>query len=430
MIQYQVITLMTTNGQAPFITVFMYLDEVPEGQTRDDLAAIIEEMLHQRIKGVKNEKGVFITPAFPKLIYVLEEDNIHEDYKYFYLTRLAAQSTAKRMDPDYISEKIMKSLKEGNCYTCMGCRSFLTVYKDEAGKYKFYGRFNQGVVTLNLVDIACSSGGAAPRPEPKLKTTTGGIAKVIAVASGKGGVGKSTVTANLAVALRNMGFRVGILDADIYGPSQPKMFGVEGYLPDAVQEEGADHIVPAEPMDIRLMSIGFFIKPTDALLWRGAMAVSALKQMIHQTKWGTLDFLLADLPPGTGDVHLSIIGELKIDSAVIVSTPQQVAVADVVRGVEMFRNENVNIPVAGIIENMAWFTPEELPENRYYLFGKGGARRFAEEHGVDFLGEIPIVQSIMEGADEGRPAAGIDPRVEKWYRGIAEKIVEKVMKSC
>ena len=163
MIQYQVITLMTTNGQAPFITVFMYLDEVPEGQTRDDLAAIIEEMLHQRIKGVKNEKGVFITPAFPKLIYVLEEDNIHEDSKYFYLTRLAAQCTAKRMVPDYISEKIMKKLKEGNCYTCMGCRSFLTVYKDENDKYKFYGRFNQGVVTLNLVDIACSSGGDMDR---------------------------------------------------------------------------------------------------------------------------------------------------------------------------------------------------------------------------------------------------------------------------
>lgn len=195
--------------------------------------------------------------------------------------------------------------------------------------------------------VVIKEGGAAPRPEPKLKTTTGGIAKVIAVASGKGGVGKSTVTANLAVALRNMGFCVGILDADIYGPSQPKMFGVEGYLPDAVQEEGADHIVPAEPMDIRLMSIGFFIKPTDALLWRGAMAVSALKQMIHQTKWGTLDFLLADLPPGTGDVHLSIIGELKIDSAVIVSTPQQVAVADVVRGVEMFRNEKRQHPRGG-----------------------------------------------------------------------------------
>lgn len=159
MIQYQVITLMTTNGQAPFVTVFMYLNEVPEGQTRDDLALIIEEMLRQRIQGVKNEKGVFITPAFPKLVYVLEEDNIREGSRYFYLTELAAKCTAKRMVPDYISEKIMKKLKEGNCYTCMGCRSFLTVYKDEQGKYKFYGRFNQGVVTLNLVDIACSSGG-------------------------------------------------------------------------------------------------------------------------------------------------------------------------------------------------------------------------------------------------------------------------------
>lgn len=277
--------------------------------------------------------------------------------------------------------------------------------------------------------VVIKEGGAAPRPEPKLTTTTGGIAKVIAVASGKGGVGKSTVTANLAIALRNMGFRVGVLDADIYGPSQPKMFGVEGYLPEAVVEEGREEIVPAESMDIRLMSIGFFIKPDDALLWRGAMAVSALKQMIHQTRWGTLDFLLADLPPGTGDVHLSIIGELKIDAAVIVSTPQQVAVADVLRGVEMFRNPNVRIPVAGIIENMAWFTPEELPDHRYYLFGRGGARRFAEEHGVDFLGEVPIVQSIMEGSEEGRPAAGIDPRVEKWYREIADKIVGKVMKS-
>ena len=277
--------------------------------------------------------------------------------------------------------------------------------------------------------VVIKEGGAAPRPEPKLKTTTGGIARVIAVASGKGGVGKSTVTANLAIALRNMGFRVGVLDADIYGPSQPKMFGVEGYVPEAVAEDGVDHIVPAESMDVKLMSIGFFIKPTDALLWRGAMAVSALKQMIHQTRWGTLDFLLTDLPPGTGDVHLSIIGELKIDAAVIVSTPQQIAVADVVRGVEMYRNENVNIPVAGIVENMAWFTPAELPENRYYIFGRGGARAYAEKNGVEFLGEIPIIQSIMDGADAGTPAAGIDFRVEEHYRGIAEKIVGKVMKN-
>ncbi len=275
--------------------------------------------------------------------------------------------------------------------------------------------------------VIVREGTTAPRPEPKTKTTTGGIAHVIAIASGKGGVGKSTVTANLAIALRNLGYRVGILDADIYGPSQPKMFGVEGYLPDALQEEGEDRIVPANSMEIKLMSIGFFIKPTDALLWRGAMAVNALKQLIHQTRWGTLDFLLADLPPGTGDIHLSIINELKIDTAVIVSTPQQIAIADVARGVELFRNEHVDIPVAGIIENMAWFTPAELPDNRYYLFGRGGARRYAEENGIELLGEIPIIQSIMEGSDEGHPAVGIDPRVEKWYRTIAQRIVEKTV---
>lgn len=277
--------------------------------------------------------------------------------------------------------------------------------------------------------VMVKEGGQAKRPEPKERTTTGDITKVIAVASGKGGVGKSTVAANLAIALRDLGFRVGLLDADIYGPSQPKMFGVEGYLPDAVQVDGVDRIVPAEAEEIKLMSIGFFFRPTDALLWRGAMAVKALKQMIHQTDWGALDFLICDLPPGTGDIHLSIIGELKIDAAVIVSTPQQVAVADVVRGVEMFRYPQVNIPVAGVVENMAWFTPEELPDNRYYIFGKGGAKRVAEEYEVPFLGEIPIIQSIMEGGDEGRPAASIDPRVGEWYRAIADKIVGSVMKN-
>lgn len=276
--------------------------------------------------------------------------------------------------------------------------------------------------------VVVKEGGAAPRPEPRTQSSAGGIAHVIAVASGKGGVGKSTVTANLAVALRNRGFRVGVLDADIYGPSQPRMFGVEGAVPMGEQVDGVDRITPIESMGIRLMSIGFFIRPDDALLWRGAMATNALKQLIHQTQWGTLDFLLADLPPGTGDVHLSIINELKIDTAVIVSTPQQVAVADVRRGVELFRNDNVRIPVAGVIENMAWFTPEELPDNRYYLFGRGGARRFAEECGVPFLGEIPVVQSIMEGGEEGRPAAGIDPRVERWYADIADKVVASVMK--
>ncbi len=277
--------------------------------------------------------------------------------------------------------------------------------------------------------VMIKEGGQKKLPDLKEKTTTGDITKVIAVASGKGGVGKSTVAANLAVALKNMGFRVGLLDADIYGPSQPKMFGVEDYIPDAEEVDGMDQIVPAVAEEIEIMSIGFFIRPTDALLWRGAMAVNALKQMIHQTKWGPLDFLICDLPPGTGDIHLSIIGEMKISAAVIVSTPQQVAVADVVRGVEMFRNEQVHIPVAGVIENMAYFTPEELPDNKYYIFGKGGARKVAEEYDVPFLGEIPIVQSIMEGGDSGRPGSTFDERVEEVYREIADKIVGNVMKN-
>ena len=277
--------------------------------------------------------------------------------------------------------------------------------------------------------VMVKEGGQKKLPDLKEKSTTGDITKVIAVASGKGGVGKSTVAANLAVSLRNLGFRVGLLDADIYGPSQPKMFGVEGYLPDAEEVDGMDLIVPAVSEDISIMSIGFFIRPTDALLWRGAMAVNALKQMIHQTKWGPLDFLVCDLPPGTGDIHLSIIGEMQIDAAVIVSTPQQVAVADVVRGVEMFRNAQVHIPVAGIIENMAYFTPEELPNNKYYIFGKGGAKKVAEEYDVPFLGEVPIIQSIMEGGDSGRPGSTFDERVEEVYREIADKIVGNVMKN-
>lgn len=273
---------------------------------------------------------------------------------------------------------------------------------------------------------------AAPKPrrQENVSTTTE-ITRVIAVASGKGGVGKSTVTANLAVALRQRGYNVGILDADIYGPSQNKMFGCEGYVPDAERdEEGHDYIIPCQSLGIKIMSIGFFIKPTDALMWRGGMAVNALHQLIHQTRWGKLDYLLVDLPPGTGDIHLSIINEIKLSGAVIVSTPQSVAVADVVRGVEMFRHEQVAVPVLGVVENMAWFTPEELPNNKYYLFGKGGAKRYAEQAGIDLLGQVPIIQSIMEGAEDGRPAAGVDSRVEEYYADIAEKVVDKLPAEC
>lgn len=273
---------------------------------------------------------------------------------------------------------------------------------------------------------------AAPKPRRReQQTTTSDICRVVAIASGKGGVGKSTVTANLAVALRHRGYNVGILDADIYGPSQAKMFGVEDYTPEAERDEaGNEYIIPAQSLGIKLMSIGFFIRPTDALMWRGGMAVNALHQLIHQTRWGKLDYLLIDLPPGTGDIHLSIINELKISGAVIVSTPQQVAVADVVRGVEMFRHEQVAIPVLGIVENMAWFTPEELPDNRYYLFGRGGAKRYAEEAGITLLGQVPIIQSIMDGSEDGRPASGYDSRVDEYYADIAEKVVENLGGDC
>lgn len=273
---------------------------------------------------------------------------------------------------------------------------------------------------------------AAPKaPQPKRESTTVKVGKIIAIASGKGGVGKSTVTANLAVALRQRGYNVGILDADIYGPSQTKMFGVEDYIPEAERDEnGNDFIIPAQSLGIKLMSIGFFISPNDALMWRGGMAVNALHQLIHQTRWGKLDFLLVDLPPGTGDIHLSIINEIKLSGAVIVSTPQQVAVADVVRGVEMFRHKQVNVPILGIIENMAWFTPEELPNNRYYLFGKEGAKRYAEENNIELLGQVPIIQSIMEGSESGRPAGGVDMRVEEYYQNIAEKIVNNLNVEC
>ena len=268
----------------------------------------------------------------------------------------------------------------------------------------------------------------APAQKPKEEPKTGkiaGVGKLIAVASGKGGVGKSTVTANLAVALSKAGYRVGILDADIYGPSQPKMFGVEGFMPPMIESDGKEWIGPAESMGVSVMSIGFFIKPTDALVWRGPMATNALKQMIHETGWGELDYLLIDLPPGTGDVHLGVVQELKLDGAVIVTTPQQVSLADVRRGIKMFRAESINVPIYGIVENMAWFTPEELPDNRYYIFGKGSVEGFAKQEGVEIIGQVPIVLSIAEGGDNGTPASMIDSRVAEYYDNIARKIVEK-----
>ncbi len=266
--------------------------------------------------------------------------------------------------------------------------------------------------------------GVAPRKvEPKATTTTTQIAHTIAVASGKGGVGKSSVTANLAIALRDKGFRVGLLDADIYGPSQTKMFGVEEFLPEAMVEDGVEVIITAEAHGIKVMSIGFFIKSTDPLLWRGTMASNALKQLLHQTKWGALDFLLVDLPPGTGDIHLTILAEIKFSSAVIVSTPQSIAIADVVRGVEMFAHPKVNVPLSGIIENMAYFTPDDAPDKKYYIFGEGGASRYAKERGIKLLGEVPIYEAIMSGGESGEPGVMRDPRVGEVYASIADGVI-------
>ena len=243
----------------------------------------------------------------------------------------------------------------------------------------------------------------APRPEvgkllPQVKN-------VIAVSSGKGGVGKSTVAANLAIALAKLGHRVGLLDADIFGPSVPKMFHVEEAQPYAERIDGRDLIVPIEKYDVKLLSIGFFVDPGTATLWRGGMASNALKQLVGDAHWGELDYLVLDTPPGTSDIHLTLLQTLAITGAVIVSTPQQVALADARKGVDMYLNEKVNVPILGLVENMAWFTPAELPENRYYIFGKEGCKRLAEELNVPLLGQIPLVQSICESGDQGTPVA-------------------------
>lgn len=231
------------------------------------------------------------------------------------------------------------------------------------------------------------------------------VKHIIGVASGKGGVGKSTVAVNLAIALARAGYKVGLADADVYGPSVPKMTGTENDMPEAFQEGDKEVIMPLEKYGVKWMSIGYFAKPEQALIWRGPMACNALKQMILQVRWGELDFLLIDMPPGTGDIHISLVHDIPMNGAVIVTTPQAVALADVEKGVNMFRNDSIKKPIYGLVENMAWFTPEELPENRYYIFGKDGGMEMAKKYGIPLLGQIPIVQSIREGGDNGEPAA-------------------------
>jgi ATP-binding protein involved in chromosome partitioning len=257
-----------------------------------------------------------------------------------------------------------------------------------------------------------------------------GIQNIIAVASGKGGVGKSTVTANLAVTLAKMGFKVGLLDADIYGPSMPIMFDVAQEKPLAVTIDGKSKMKPVENYGVKMLSIGFFTQPNQAVIWRGPMASKALNQMIFDAHWGELDFMLLDLPPGTGDIHLSIMQAMPVTGAVIVSTPQEVALADAKKGVAMFQQDSINVPVLGIVENMAYFTPEELPENKYYIFGKEGAKHLAEDLKVPFLGEIPLIQSIREAGDAGRPAAmqegtPIAAAFEELTKNVVQEVVAR-----
>ncbi|MBQ9172847.1 MAG: Mrp/NBP35 family ATP-binding protein [Bacteroidales bacterium] len=255
------------------------------------------------------------------------------------------------------------------------------------------------------------------------------VRHIIGIASGKGGVGKSTVAVNLAIALARLGFRVGLADADVYGPSVPIMTATEGQIPDAMEENGKEIILPIEKYGVKWMSIGYFAQPGQALIWRGPMACNALKQMILQVRWGALDYLLIDMPPGTGDIHISLVGDIPMEGAVIVTTPQPVALADVEKGVDMFRNEKINRKIFGLVENMAWFTPEELPDNRYYIFGKDGGLKMAASFGIPVLGQIPLVQSIRECGDAGEPVALSSRPDSLAFIDLARKLVEEVEKN-
>ena len=270
-------------------------------------------------------------------------------------------------------------------------------------------------------------------PPPPVKPIKGksipGIDSIIAISSGKGGVGKSTVTANIAVTLSKMGCKVGILDADIYGPSIPTMFDIEGARPMSINIDGKSKMEPIENYGVKVLSIGFFTKPDQAVIWRGPMAAKALNQMIFDAAWGELDFLLVDLPPGTGDIHLSIVQSLPLTGAVVISTPQNVALADARKGIAMFAQESISVPLLGIIENMAYFIPDELPNNKYYIFGKEGAENLAKDKDVPFLGALPLVQSIREAADVGRPAALQDgTEIEKSLVEVTQNLVAQLLK--
>jgi ATP-binding protein involved in chromosome partitioning len=264
------------------------------------------------------------------------------------------------------------------------------------------------------------------KQKPKNPEILPGVTNIIAVASGKGGVGKTTIAVNLAVSLARLGYQVGLLDADIFGPSVPKMFNEENYRPEVTSDKDGDHIQPLNKYGVKVLSTGFFVDPADALIWRGPMASNFLKQLILQGDWGKLDYLLFDMPPGTSDIHLTLVQEVSVTGAIVISTPQEVALADAIKGIAMFRSDKIDVPVLGLVENMSWFTPAELPDNKYYIFGKDGCRKLAEKMDVPLLGQIPLVQSIREGSDNGEPVALNDSVSGNAFMALAEEVVRKV----
>ena len=255
-----------------------------------------------------------------------------------------------------------------------------------------------------------------------------GVKNIIAVSSGKGGVGKTTIAVNLAISLARRGFSVGLLDADVYGPSVPKMFNEEKYRPEVRHENNTDHIIPLTKYGVKVLSTGFFVDPADAVIWRGPMASNFLKQLITQGEWGVLDYLLVDLPPGTSDIHLTLVQEVPVTGAIVVTTPQEVALADAVKGIAMFRSDKIDVPVIGLVENMSWFTPAELPLNKYFIFGKEGGKKLAEKMDVPLLGQIPLVQSICEGSDNGQPVALNDSITGNAFFELAGLVIENIDK--
>jgi len=300
----------------------------------------------------------------------------------------------------------------------------LKTYLEGAARAALY-RHLPGGTEIEIQSVTKAAPPKKQEPELTLENLNS-VRHIIGVASGKGGVGKSTVAVNLAIALARQGYKVGLVDADVYGPSVPLMTGTEGAVPGMERIGEKDMIVPIEKYGVKWISVGYFAKPGQALIWRGPMACSTLKQLVLQVKWDVLDYLLIDMPPGTGDIHISLVQEVPMEGAVIVTTPQEVALADVEKGVDMFRHKNINRQIVGIVENMAWFTPEAHPEEKYYLFGNGGGARMAERFGVPLLGQIPLVQSIREGGDAGEPAALGSRPDSLAFLDLAARVVEKL----